>query len=471
MRRILLTFTLLIATLSWGCCCIHAQVLTPQHSPVEQLVVLKNGEILRGIITQDSANLTIETEHGSRLVVRQDRADFVCRTMDEAYWGKSARTRASDLAGQKSLFRWCLKHQLFEQAQNQIDLLMEMDIASADLEFFGRQFGVAVAQRKSNIQTAIARAKVIHENNTPVLPNSHLATTAAPIVFDPGIGQLEIGADVDTTVFRPLPSLMEETPANESRFAWSPPVDNSPTVRQVDFQEEQSYDTISLDHRESSQSNARPVGVSSPRDDRVMIPIAELEAEMKSLPKGTVSVFRRRVERVLINGCNAAKCHDSNSVVMPLMKVSRSQQNPVRFGQRNLHNVLKYIDRQNPENSLLFAAATSLHANQEKPILAENSRAYDNLKRWLISISDDPNGSFSGNGIVDQQPRPSLPDHLAQPLPGKPIITASQTREPSPSSIPSTIGAIPELDRNHSGYAPLDPFDPEIFNRQLRADQ
>ena len=122
MPRYLLTAILLILTAESSIGVASAQSPIPTGELVEQLLVLNNGEILRGQITRSAEQVIVVTNQGSRLVIPADRTAFVCGSLQEAYWGKAARTRASDLDGQKKLFHWCLKNRLLDLAQNQIDL-------------------------------------------------------------------------------------------------------------------------------------------------------------------------------------------------------------------------------------------------------------------------------------------------------------------------------------------------------------
>lgn len=464
-----------------------AQMLTPARPSIEQLVVLKNGEVIRGKVTQTVDNVIIETESGSRLFMRQDRTDFICNTMDEAFWGKCARTKASDLDGQKQLFRWCLKHQLIDHAQGQLDLLMQTGINPADLEYLGRALDIANVQRQQSQKKSMKRQRLevarnqsvesISDLNDSALNYSDLNSPAVASTFSATTTfEKSPFEDVDTTLFRPLPDFfeMESTVPANSGLALFPisEIDSiqsmvipSPSVRQVGYTEDIPETPNHAEH----QPNARPVTV------------AELVAEMKTLPKGAVGVFRKQIEQFMVKGCNAARCHDSSSHVMPVLDFPSSRVTPIRISQRNLHEVLKFVDFENPELSPVFVAATTSHAGAADPVFQQDSREYKNLIQWLTLISANPAGGFRSQRVEHHAPQRSTIDQNAKPLPGTrrsgfpnpvsplPEKSNSLTRETSdglPNGIPSTIGEIPEFDRNPSGYAPVDPFDPEIFNRK-----
>ena len=99
--------TAMIFVLTTGATAGPVSAQAPVGGAVEQLLILSNGEILRGQISRNAEQVIVVTNQGSRLVLPAERTEFVCDTLQEAYWGKAARIRASDLAGQKKLFHWC----------------------------------------------------------------------------------------------------------------------------------------------------------------------------------------------------------------------------------------------------------------------------------------------------------------------------------------------------------------------------
>ena len=130
----------------------------PEVATGEQILVLKNGEMLIGRIEQDAGNLIVQVRQGSRLVISKNKAEFVCDSKSEAFWGKSARIRASDAKKQVDLFRWCLKHKLFEHAESQLNIVMNSDISAAELDSLNRQLTVLRASHMRQKQQELAEA-------------------------------------------------------------------------------------------------------------------------------------------------------------------------------------------------------------------------------------------------------------------------------------------------------------------------
>ena len=144
----------------------------------EQILVLKNGEMLIGRIEQDAGNLIVQVRQGSRLVISKNKAEFVCDSKSEAFWGKSARIRASDARKQVDLFRWCLKHKLFEHAESQLNIVMNSDVSATELDSLSRQLSVQRASHERQKQRELAEAlrvkqlEVAEANRSQRLPES-----------------------------------------------------------------------------------------------------------------------------------------------------------------------------------------------------------------------------------------------------------------------------------------------------------
>ena len=135
----------------------------------EQILVLKNDEMLIGRIEQDAANLIVHVRQGSRLVISKKKAEFVCNSKSEAFWGKAARIRASDVEQQVALFRWCLKHKMFEHAETQLNIVMNSDVSAAKLDSLNRQLTVLRAGEARQEQRRLAAALEAKQSNVAQL--------------------------------------------------------------------------------------------------------------------------------------------------------------------------------------------------------------------------------------------------------------------------------------------------------------
>lgn len=130
-----------------------------QRATSKTVLVLKNGQVLTGQLSRDTTHVFVQTRSGSRVVIPAEQVDFVCDSLEEAYWKRLAAIRATDAEGQVQLFFWCLNHQLINQARNQIDLLQEMNVTATRLEFLHRQLTVAENRsRNASPSTPLDRA-------------------------------------------------------------------------------------------------------------------------------------------------------------------------------------------------------------------------------------------------------------------------------------------------------------------------
>ena len=510
MLRTSLLVTIIVIACSWlNQTTAIGQGFAPSGA-TEQLVILKNGEVLRGIISRNAEQVFVQTRLGSRLVLPNDQVHFIEATMEGAYWGKLARTKASDIEGQKQLFFWCLKHKLVDQAQNQFDILVESRISATELENLDRQMNVALLQLK-NAKIRLAQQSIQIKSkpgiSNPVIPDQNgwsAETVNSPLMLaarNPDVDSTN--NKVDTDVFRPLPKLGPPTQASNSNDfhpmvaqSSQPNLNSNPNpnsnpnltaqpttgadedsqlVRQVGFEAPLAYSTISIDDRMPSQPTINASGlkpstqIKDDRDDRVMISIAQLDRETRSMPKGSLGHYRRRVEKVLINKC--AKCHDTNSRIMPLMKVGNGQAIPRRLSQRNHHNALKYVNRDSVFQSQLLIAASAPHANLQKPLLKPDGDHLRSLQIWLAMLSNNPSAMYQ---LPINTPPPALnPSESITTTPAKPIQPVKPERVAddfanSEIQFPNLTKEIPELDPSTPSFKPVDPFDPEIFNRLHR---
>ena len=166
---------------------LFAQSNVPDSEMVdgEQILVLKNGEMLIGRIEQDTANLIVHMRQGSRLIISKKKAEFVCESKSEAFWGKAARIRASDAKQQVALFHWCLKHKLFEHAETQFNVVMSSDISAAELNSLNRQFTLLRASEARQQQRRLAAAVEAKQSNVAQLDNEAGSSKPLPVCPSP----------------------------------------------------------------------------------------------------------------------------------------------------------------------------------------------------------------------------------------------------------------------------------------------
>lgn len=183
--------------------------------------------------------------------------------------------------------------------------------------------------------------------------------------------------------------------------------------------------------------------------------VEQLDEMVRSLPADTVTRFTTTIQPLLLNSCAAAECHSSRAESeYRLMRLQPGRPPTRRVTQRNLHATLAWIDREQPDASRLLSTASQPHGTATGPSLAEdNATAYRQLVAWVHQVADHA-----------PEPKMSPTDEATGTPPGSDQPTDLVADEqPEMQSPPSNVqrGAIVER------FVPVDPFDPEIFNRRF----
>ncbi len=457
-----------------------AQSVSPNSTTIApltndgQALVLKNGSVIVGLIENVSGNFTVQTNQGSRLVIPAEKVEFVAESMEQVYWGRLARIRASDIDSQQRLFYWCLQNNLLVEAENQLEVLQVTELA-AD------RIGQLRQQLQQRLTNAIAESNMSNQVGALSPKPAQEPIVAAKIGGDrtetARLSEHEFFAQLDP-VFVPLPSLgagwLENTEAAgpNQRSAADTASSNRPRpaeVLQVGFTE--SMIEPNTDH-EIKPSNENG-GATSPKSDSGQLSAHELESFVGELPKGTFGVFRQQLERKFLSQCS--DCHDVRSSVttaMPLMHAGKLQPTTRRMTQRNLHSVIGFVDRSDPLASRLLQAAVTAHGGAPTAPMSVDSREFENLKNWVISLSLQPSPPVENTGAEPIKPslfdERQLTSQSVQPirkLASDTVIRGNSTDPAVHQRLSPTIGEIPRLELRPTAFVPQDEFDPELFNR------
>jgi hypothetical protein len=200
-----------------------------------------------------------------------------------------------------------------------------------------------------------------------------------------------------------------------------------------------------------------------------MLPSFEVNAEV-------MGQFVSRVQPVLMNAC--ATCHASSQAGS--FRLVRAQHGGVvnrHATQQNLQAVLAQVNRDHWETSPLLTKAVTVHGQANQPPL-KNRQAppFRNLEEWVRgTLARNPQGqdTMLGAGAPLAEPKrlsdlvmakaEALGDDIpAAPRPAIGTETGAASKAPPSEERPTAIPpAAPQQ------AAPLDPFDPVIFNRQM----
>ncbi len=216
----------------------------------------------------------------------------------------------------------------------------------------------------------------------------------------------------------------------------------------------------------------------------------ELDHIARDMPPGTMETFVRSIQPLLVNRCGAARCHGPVSDnQLHLLRPPPSSRPSRRTTQRNLHAVLKLIDRNDPTRSPLLTSALKPHGDLDVPVFAgRRADQYERVANWVHQVARGPSNVVQ---VAHEEP---IGGHDEQAVPT--LQTTRVTGLPSDRPVKSIADTPPEdLDRDlqnafglpnegydtqsinpgtrvkrgaiHPSFTPIDPFDPQIFNRRF----
>ena len=368
----------------------------------EGALVLRNGSLLQGEITQTGDGFDVVVE-GGRIHVKAGDVEFPCRTLEEGYQRKRALIQPGDLREHLDLAQWCQRYGLLELAAEEL-----------------------------------ARARALDPTH-PLIPL--------------------IERRIKMSLCRPQPA---ERPAER--------VDPSPSPE-------------------------------------------ELDRSVREMPPGSVEEFTKTIQPLLVNRCSAAGCHGPGSDhEFRLLRIPSGRPASRRLTQRNLHGTLAWIDRDDPARSKLLTVPIQPHGSAEA-IFADHERdQYQRIVNWVYQAARPA----SPINPIAAEPKQELPPHVrppwlaksaahtapvtpptddpsnvvpAVPLPngsssdalGAALLTSPRRgagsgdpRTPQAGAVGFGRGGNPLIsDPMVAGgtglpqVAPVDPFDPEVFNRRF----
>jgi hypothetical protein len=204
----------------------------------------------------------------------------------------------------------------------------------------------------------------------------------------------------------------------------------------------------------------------------------DVEAALKTLPPKSMERFTHKVQPLLLNYCSNSNCHGPNSessfrLVRPLFAKRMTR----RFTQRNLHTILQYIDRANPQQSQLLTIPKQPHGNLSTPVFGDRQEVqYQNLEQWVTKLSPP-------NTAATPPPHVAPPPHavLTKPADFQEPVKKPKSNDEA-SLLDELVDTLTKEDRGESPaqpqrperrrqFVPRDPFDPQIFNRRYFAEE
>ncbi len=219
-----------------------------------------------------------------------------------------------------------------------------------------------------------------------------------------------------------------------------------------------------------SQENNVQASIAKP-----VVSTKDLDALVHDMPKGTVESFTRTVQPLLMNSCSARACHGiAGANDFLLHRFTRKQSIPRRGTLRNLHAVMKWIDRERPTESTLLHYASTAHGTKNNPAsrnppLVSGGIPFQRLSGWIAQFR---NGDLPTNNAPERPQSLAVGTSFASDAGSvKSPSLYNRSREQQNKKISRLSGKPSFSPKKPPYFLPKDPFDPEIFNRRYHPSQ
>jgi hypothetical protein len=257
-------------------------------------------------------------------------------------------------------------------------------------------------------------------------------------------------------------------------------------------------------------------------------PAEELDQLVRGMPPGSVEKFTQTIQPLLMNRCSTAGCHGPNTESeFRLLRIPAGRSPSRRLTQRNLRSTLQWVDREEPAASPILTAPIRPHGTAPAAIFTHQGiDQYKRLVDWVCQLAQKRGPTATARQDQpgqppDQHKPPSLTlpaVHTAPVEPGTAHGTAPAGGNAGPpgqtsaSPFTSGTGVVSLGDEEATGlgpdgglprvstpsvrpaqrqagleadqepgilspavqqatplgqFVPVDPFDPEIFNRRF----
>ncbi|MDO4583827.1 MAG: hypothetical protein Q4D62_06950 [Planctomycetia bacterium] len=121
--------------------------------PPQRYILLRNEEVLYGIVSEEGENYRISME-GGRIAIPRTQVEWIAPTLQEIYAVKTKKIYLQDVDSRCTLIQWCLKNELYAEAQREIEYLEQIMPQHPRIEVFHRRLAALQTLSASSPQTA-----------------------------------------------------------------------------------------------------------------------------------------------------------------------------------------------------------------------------------------------------------------------------------------------------------------------------
>lgn len=319
----------------------------------DEVLVLKNGQIVEGAITQDARGYEVQQKDRSRFLALYNHVLFKAENRHDAYLKMRLRMPKKSAENHFRLATWCYSNEIYADALTELQYVFQ---------------------------------------------------------FDP-----------DHRSARRLSRLIEEK--------LSPPVEGTFPAKKLTFD-------------------------------------GFLQSELKSLAglsPQSAKLYVSKIQLMLVRSCGNSGCHGERSELAFRLTKPKRRGNNRLVSERNLAQILRWIDPENPLKSTLLKIPLVSHGGKSRPIF-EGSRGrkqYEILKKWIAMSAgsgDRKNRtSQSSEGVSRASRRDS--SNVANGV--------RYTSPPAMQRVKDLRKVGKELASGKTNKR-LDAFDPQVFNQRIR---
>ncbi len=177
--------------------------------------------------------------------------------------------------------------------------------------------------------------------------------------------------------------------------------------------------------------------------------------------------FTRKVQPVLVNNCTTSGCHQpGGGQPFQLDRALLHGMANRRSTMSNLSAALALVDRERPQLSPLLTVPRRAHGGMDEPLFGtREEQAFAHLEQWVALVTQ----SDSARSPDATQPDADAGLAAAEEVPAAAETATTGVVQADFEAAAKLTPAAPQLrvGAQIKKWQPRDPFDPEIFNRQM----
>ena len=130
-------------------------------SSKDGFLLLRNGNLLKGEITQAGDYYLVIDGEESELRMPKDQVEGICRDLNDAYLFKLTTMHGTGVRAQLDMVQWCLRHELYDQADKHLSEAKTLEPANPLANLLSQRLKIARDGSSVPAAMAIAETKVV----------------------------------------------------------------------------------------------------------------------------------------------------------------------------------------------------------------------------------------------------------------------------------------------------------------------